>query len=351
MKKHKRPTIFDLVDYTGISRGTISRAFNNQPGINAQTRETILRAAREIGYMPHNGARMMKLGRTRRWGLLLPHLHNAYYAELVDGLNYETRARGVTLLLGLSNHDKQREADLIGQWTAGETDGLILDQGHYHANPKMFEQLKARGTAMVFLHGRPIPGYDFVRYEFFDSVLRILGQLDALGHTRIGYVGQDFPFCRQTARFQAYARFHESLGRPLDESLICFGEDGAVGGMNALRKWVNADNLPTAVMCCDDIIACGLMQAAREAGLRVSEDLSVTGVDDIAESARIGLTTIRTDRMATSRAICDLLDARLTNFDAPIQVRSITSELILRDSVGKARSQKKLVTGPRPRAS
>ena len=119
----KRPTIFDLVDYTGVSRGTISRAFNNQPGINARTREKVLKAAKEIGYIPHNGARMMKLGRTSRWGFLVPHLHNPYYAELVEELNIETQENGITLLVGISNNNKQRESEMILQWTAGETDG------------------------------------------------------------------------------------------------------------------------------------------------------------------------------------------------------------------------------------
>jgi len=340
MKKRSRPNIFDLARVTGISRGTISRAFNNKPGINAKTQEKILKAAKEIGYTPHNGARMMKLGRTGRWGLLLPHLQNPYYAELVEVLNSHANALGTMILLGLSNHDKDREANLIMQWTAGETDGLILDQAHYHANPQLFEQLKAREIPMVFLHGTPIPGFDFVRYQLYDSVLRIMNQLDALGHSEIGYVGQSFAFCRKTARFRAYADFHKSKGRKLNEDLIHFGEDGAQGGINAFRAWHSQGKLPTAVVCCDDIIACGVVQGARSSGLQIPRDISVTGVDDIAESARLGLTTIRTDRNATARAIFELLESRRENFDRPAEVREIPSELIMRDSFGKPRLAK-----------
>jgi DNA-binding LacI/PurR family transcriptional regulator len=337
MKKRSRPTIFDLARRTGLSRGTISRAFNNQPGISSKTQEKILRIAKEIGYSPHNGARMMKLGRTKRWGLLLPHLQNPYYSELVEALNTHAQAQETVILLGLSNHDKDRESNLITQWTAGETDGLILDQSHYHSNPELFEQLKAREVPIVFLHGRPIPGFDFVRYQLFDSFTRILNQADALGHTEIGYVGQEFAFCRKTARFRAYVEFHESRGREVSERLIHFGEDGARGGSNAWRAWQSSGNLPTAVVCCDDIIACGVVQAARSSGLQIPRDLSVTGVDDIAEAARQGLTTIFTNRDATAKAIFELLERRLASFDAPPEVREIPSELIMRDSLGRPR--------------
>ena len=337
MKKHSRPTIFDLVDHTGISRGSISRAFNNQAGIKPSTKEKILRAAREIGYIPHNGARMMKLGRTSRWAILVPHLRNPYYAELVESLNHEAEKIGVTLLVGISNNDKKREAELILQWTAGEVDGLVLDQSHFHDNPTMFEQLKARGIAMVFLHGNPIPGFDFVRYDLFESVSRVMTHYLALGHTRIGYAAQNFPACRKTSRFRAYSGHAAAKGEKTDEALIYFGEDGAEGGTNAFRKWAALRDPPTAVFCADDIIACGVMHAARVAGWSIPKDLSVAGVDDIAEGVRAGLTTVRTIRAQTAKAICELLELRRENFDRDTEVRSIPAELILRDSVARPR--------------
>ena len=329
----KRPTIFDLADYTGVSRGTISRAFNNQPGINSRTREKVLKAAREIGYIPHNGARMMKLGRTSRWAFLVPHLHNPYYAELVEALNLETQENGITLLVGISNNNKQRESEMILQWTAGETDGLILDQSHYHDNPPMFEQLKARGISMIFLHGNPIPGFDFVRYEFFESVTRVMSLYEQMGHTRIGYAGQKFPGCRETARFRAYEKHSTAKGKRLDESLIYFGDDGAQGGINAFRYWSALKEPPTAVFCADDSVACGVIHATRIAGWSIPKDLSIVGVDDIAESARVGLTTIGTSRAKTAKTVFDLLRLRSADFEKPPEVHSIPSELILRDSI------------------
>ncbi len=334
----KRVTIFDLAEYTGVSRGTISRAFNDQPGINAKTRERVMKAARKIGYQPHNGARMMKLSRKGRWGLLLPHLRNPYYAELVEALNLEARLRRTTILLGLSLLEEDTIA-IIEQWTAGETDGLIIDQSYYRQSPEFFDRMRERGQPMVFLHGSPLPGVDCIRYDLYSSFIRNLKALFALGHRRIAYVGQDFEGCRRTGRFQAYSDFHKQNEWELSEDLICFGEDGHVGGLRAWEKLARLSSRPTAVVCGDDIIALGLIQGVRAQGLSVPGDVSVGGVDNIAEAERMGLTTIRTDRGETGRAILDMLEKRIAEPDLPPQVTTIPSSLVLRDSEGAARSE------------
>lgn len=344
-KRPKRATILDLAAFTGVSRGTISRAFNNQAGINPQTRDKILKAARKIGYQPHNGARMMKLSRKGRWGLLLPHLRNPYYSELVEALNRVARSRHTTLLLGLSLEENESLA-MIEQWTAGETDGLIMDQSYYRQNPAFFDQLREQGQPMVFLHGKPIPGFDFVGYELYGSFFRNMKTLAALGHRRIAYVGQAFEGCRSTGRYTAYSAFHVQNKWPLQEELVFFGEDGHVGGLKAWGHFVTLPEPPTAVVCGDDIIACGLIQGIRSHGMEIPGHVSVSGVDDIAEAERLGLTTIHTDRDETSRAIMDILERRIADPTLPPQVSIITSSLILRDSEGAPRTEA-LIRGAR----
>lgn len=334
-EKLKRPNIFDLVKHTGLSRGTISRAFNNQPGINAATREAVLKAAREIGYQPHSAARLMKLSRKGRWALLVPHLKNPYYAELAEAMNKEARARRTTLLFGFALADEDAEA-VIEQW-AGETDGIVADQSYHRTHVALFERLRARGLAIVLLHGAPIPGYDFLRYDLYGSFKRNVRHLIALGHERIAFVGQDFPGCRQTSRFRAYSDAHQEAGLTVREELLCFGEDGHLGGIAAWQRCSALPEPPTAAVCADDIVACGVVQAARAQGLQIPRDLSVSGSDDIAEAERLALTTIHTDRAQTSATIIDLLERRLADPSVPPQVVMIPSQLIMRDSVSAPR--------------
>lgn len=338
-KERKRPTIFDLVNFTGISRGTISRAFNNQSGINPQTKEKVLRAARKIGYQPHGGARMMKLVRKGRWGILLPHLRNPYYSELVEALNREAHRRQSSLLLGLSLTGNELQ-DLLDQWSAGETDGLIVDQSFYFPHKPLFNRLKEWGHPVVFLHGAPIPGFDFVRYEFAEAFTRNLRTLSGLGHKRIAFVGQAFDGCRETGRFKAYSKFLRQIGLELREDWIYFGEDGHLGGIRAWQHFHSLPESPTAVVCGDDIIACGVIQAVRQSGFLVPRDLSVSGVDNIAEADRLGLTTIHTDRDMTSVAVLDLLERRMEEPTLAPQVISMPCTLILRDSQDVPRAQR-----------
>lgn len=327
----KRPTIFDLAKEAGVSRGTISRAFNNQPGISPQTRERVLRAARKIGYQPHGGARMMKLRRKGRWGVLLPHFSNPYYAELAEALSREAHRRQRSVLLGLAVEGEDLQ-NLVDQWSAGETDGIVADQSFFFPNKALFERLREWGHPVVFLHGPPIGGFDFVRYELYEGFLRNLRVLDGLGHRRVAFVGQDFDGCRQTSRFRAYRDFLTSRGREVVEDVIFFGEDGPGGGLRAWERFRSLPEPPTAIVCCNDITACGVIQGVRQSGWTVPGDVSVSGVDDIGEAERIGLTTIRTDRAATAAAILDLLERRLREPGLPPQVASLPGALILRDS-------------------
>jgi LacI family transcriptional regulator len=282
---------------------------------------------------------MMKLTRKGRWGLLLPHLRNPYYSELVEALSREARFRKTTLLLSLSLGDEDAR-DVVEQWTAGETDGIILDQSYYRQSPEYFEMLRKRGIAMVFLHGRPIPGFDFVHYQLHENSLRNVRHLGALGHLRIAFVGQEFAGCNETGRYRAFADYHKETGHEIDEKLVVFGDDGYLGGRSAWQRLSRLKKPPTAVVCADDIIACGVMHAAHAQGLRIPRDLSVTGVDDIAEAERGALTTIHTSREDAAKAMLELLENRLADRSLPPQIAAIPSVLILRDSVGAPRAEK-----------
>lgn len=334
--KIKRPTIFDLERFTGFSRGTISRAFNESSEINPKTREIIMKGAAEIGYSPHPGARKMKLGRTQRWGLLLPHLQNPYYPELAECLDREARLRKTAVMLGLSHYDTTLEADIVRHWAAGETDGMVIDRANSDFNGELFEQLRARGLPLVFLHDRPSDDYDLVVSDSGGCFDRATRHLLALGHRRIAYFGQNIATARMTTAFTKYQSILDSMNL-FDEDLVYLGDYESKSTVAALEHWLGLASPPTAVVCFSDIYACGIIHAARVSGLSVPRDLSVVGRDDIAEAARLGLTTIRNDRAAIAREAFVLLERRLKNPDARSERRATPCELIMRDSMAAPR--------------
>jgi LacI family transcriptional regulator len=319
-----------------VSTGTISRAFNTSPGnrINAVTRDRILKKAREIGYAPHSGARAMIHGRARRWGLLLPHLYNPRYAELMDHLDREARQRSTVLLLGLSRFDPQLEADLLLHWASGEADGIITDCGASHT---VYEVLRKRRYPVVFLFGRPSPQFNLVDVDTMRSFRDLPEKMIAAGHRRLGFIGQYFTDCRLHPSFLGYAGALEARGWALNEEHIHFAAHDYVAAAEAWQRWRTSKTRPTAVLCFNDVIACNLIQNARNDGLDVPRDLSVTGSDDIPAAADYHLTTIRTDPAQIAREVFALLERKPSS---KAEVRMIQSRVVQRESIGPVNRKK-----------
>jgi LacI family transcriptional regulator len=305
--KHDRPTILDLARLTGISTSTISRAFNRSPEnrINPETKEKILRKAREIGYSPHSGARAMIQGRTGRWGLLLPHLDNPRYVQIMDQLDRQAHARSGRLLLGLSRFNPAVEAELALHWGSGETDGIIADSC---IDPKVFEQLRRRRFPLVFLYGRPSPRFNMVTIRAAEAFVELMRKMFQAGHRRIGFLSWQFPAARLHAAFRAYRQVLREEGLAEDPNLIFFGSEDYRAGGEAWQRWRKLKSRPTAVLCFNDVIAISLIEAAENDGCRLPGDLSVTGADDIAMAARYRLTTIQADVGEMARQVFELLE-------------------------------------------
>lgn len=335
MKAVNRPTILDLEKATGFSRGTISRAFNNRSEVSAKSREIIVRKAKEIGYVPNPRARSLSLGTTGRWGLLLPHLRNPFHADLMECLDVEAQRRHTLLLVGLSHHDHDHEMRLMHHWASGETDGIIIAQLIQNIDPQVFELIRSGQFPAVFLYGRPSSECDMVRTETTISYERAMNHLLNSGHQRIAYLGLDY--CGDPINFVVYKKILAEAQIPLDQRLIRFCSNDSVSVSHALAEWLDLENPPTAVLCFNDIVACWLIHMGRSRGLRIPEDLSIIGGDDIAEAGRIGLTTIRTDASLIAQGVFDLLDHPRKEGE-PGRVCSVLSDMITRDTVAPPRN-------------
>jgi DNA-binding LacI/PurR family transcriptional regulator len=328
----KRPNIFDLEKISGFSRSTISRAFNPGSVIRESTREQIMKVAQEIGYSPHAGARTIRSKRMNRWGLLVPHLQNPYYADLVEACDQEARRRGTTLVLGLSHYDSVLINDLLRRWAGGETDGLILDSPRWEENGALMEKLRERHVPIVCLHFAP-PSYHLIKKWLEASFRLAMQQLLELGHRRIAYLGQAHETAFETDGYLAYRTALYEHGIPLQPDYLYFGSYGRKGGVEAWQKWRGLAARPTAVLAFNDVMACGLWRAAQLDGYVIPRDLSIIGNDDISEASQTGLSTIRHDQEAFVREIFDVLEAVRLQPDLPTQIRRLPTDLVSRRSV------------------
>lgn len=336
----QRPTIFDLERYTGFSRSTISRAFNPEASVKKATRERIIEAADKIGFSRHPGARMIRMKRSFRWGLLLPHLENPEYAEMVEALDAEARRHGTNLILGLTHYDSKIESTFLRHWAAGEADGVICNVISWEENGSLCRQLKERRYPFYALYKGP-EDVSLICKDDYDTFCLALRTMIGLGHRRIAFVGLAIPGVRSANAFRAYRDELKAHGIPWDESLIFEGPNNRDAGMQAWKQMKQMPDAPTAVMAFNDILASGVWIGAHVDGLSVPKHLSLMGNDNIPEARLMGLTSIRYDRASFARQVIDGLEAMRTNPDRPRDVISLSTELVMRASVGSPADRSK----------
>jgi LacI family transcriptional regulator len=330
----KRLTIYDVARITGFSRGSISRAFTNSPYIKAETREKILRAAREIGYQPHPGARLIKAERTKRWGILLPDFTNPYYAKLFEAFDIEAQRHETFLQLGLFHYNPKITDTLATFWSSGEVDGLVVDCGA--PDGTKFARTKELGVPVIFLHGRPTEDFDWLAFDRSTAASNALQSLQALGHRRIAYVGMIAPHSNIASPYVLWQEWCAKMGIKDLSGLHVFVPNSSDGGEHAWSELRSRGERFTAVIAYNDIIACGLIQAARQDGIQIPHDLSVVGSDDIDEGRRLGLTTLRHDLLRAAMLCLRQLENRRQGDDRPPVALTVESEYVMRRSVGPA---------------
>ncbi|WOO40323.1 LacI family DNA-binding transcriptional regulator [Rubellicoccus peritrichatus] len=339
MKSEKRPTLQDLIKKTGFSHGAISRAFNGQKGISDGTRALILKTAREIGYHPNSSARNFKRGYSGRIGIILPNLRNTNYAELYEQLDYVISQAGLSSVLALTHDDMKREMDIILHWSAGETDALILNPIRASENLDLYKKVHSWGYPLFFLYGIPGSDFDGIGFNYRNSLSKALKYLRDVGHRKVAYVGQIPLGAKPRGKYGILLEKLPEFDMEFDEKHSIFDATGDAAGPVALDRWNGMGSRPTAVVAYNDHTAGSLYYEALYRGMKVPEDFSLLGSDDVAEAKLIGLTTIRSDRTKIASEIFSMLQFRMKNPEDPPLQRALHCELVTRDSLGPAPKQ------------
>jgi LacI family transcriptional regulator len=332
----QRPSLVDLVRKTGFSHGTISRALNGRYGVNAETREKILKVAREIGYSANSSARSFKTGKTGRWGLLLPNLLNPYYAELLEYLDGHIRDRQQIPYSALSHTSVEKEREILRQWSAGEVDAVIVDFPVETENQRLLVTLQSWDIPVFTLHTNGTEKFDSLTYDYRQPQERALHYLLELGHRSIGFVGYASPDSRSSRYFQDYANFMRRQDLPIRPRDLLFIAPGQEAGREMWLHWLTPADRPTALVCFDDSIALSIISQCQARRVRIPDDLSLLGRDGVQLSACVGLSTLQTNRAEAAGKIVKAVQDRLQEPSRPIENLVLPAELIMRTSVGRA---------------
>jgi LacI family transcriptional regulator len=338
-------TLADIARELGISKMTVSRAINNHPEINAETRERVLAVARRMKYQPNQYARALATSRSNLLGMVVPDLMHSYFAEILRGVETVARPANLQILVCNTYEDAAKEiAEVEALWQ--RTDGLIVASALPPEQAQPYRKLLKDGLKLALVDRK----LDALRCPTVTADNVLVGQmatehLISLGHRRIGHLGGASASVakeRLEGYRQALAK-HKLRDEPGLVRECGFLEDQ---GYEAMRAWIAEGNFPEAIFAANDPAAIGAIQALTEAHLRVGRDVAIVGAGNIhyGDMLSVPLTTIGWSTTEMGEQAARLLLGLIEGEAAPQTAQSVTlaPQLIVRSSSGGATKSRKV---------
>lgn len=280
----KRPTIADIAQAAGVSKGAVSYALNGKSGVSAQTRERILEIAERLGWHPSSAARALSEGRSGAIGLVVDRPAwvlgiEPFFMQLISGIEEELSGTGTALLLQVTDDAQAEAATYRRWWGERRVDGVILVDLR-HDDPRLALVQDLELPAVVVGHAGGIAGVPSLWIEDGAAVHETLDYLVALGHRRIARVAGPARFVHTQERTDAFIEATHRLG--LDEVSTVHADYSGEDGARATRRLLSDARRPTAVVYDNDVMAVAALSVAQEMGVAVPAALSLVAWDDSA---------------------------------------------------------------------
>jgi LacI family transcriptional regulator len=337
----KRPTLADVARLVGVSTATISYVVNEQShgkvAISEETRRRVLEGIEKLGYQPDARARSLRAGANELIGLLIPDMQNPHYWSIVEGVEDEAHKAGYELLLSSTSLSQQRERQALDALSRRRIDALVVVPSFPDQSKEPLEMLAARSYPVVTV-GSGMIATDSVITSYEVQTRQLMTHLFSLGHSRIGFVfGVGSPTLG-VDRLDTYKRSFGDVGLAFDERLVEYCGVTIQDGYRAAHCLLASAPPPTALLVVNDLLAIGVLLAARERGLEIPADLSVASFDDIDAAAYLNppLTTVRAHAREIGREAARLALTRINDRALPTQQAFVDAQLILRASTGPA---------------
>ncbi len=334
-------TIRDVARASNVSIATVSRVFNQSPLVSEDTRQRVVAAASRLGYWPNGIARSLITNRTHTLGLLLPDLHGEFFSEVIHGVDLKARERGFHLLVSRSSSSAEELTDAL-RAMRGRVDGLIVMAPDVDASRAL--RSAAGNVPIVLLNPEvELPGSDTVGIDNLHGAATIVHHLIDLGNRRIATItgpGQNID-ARQ--RLDGYRAALREAGLAPDPDLEFHGDFTERSGYEAARAILRQRSGATAIFVANDHMAIGVIGALQEAGMRVPDDIAVTGFDDIPMARYLTppLTTMHVNMLQIGeRAVELLVDPERVAGPPEGRHEVLPTTLVVRESCGARRPRR-----------
>lgn len=328
-------TMKDIARLAGVSTSTVSHVINKSRYVSDEIAERVNKAAQDLNYAPSALARSLKMNRTRTIGMLVTTSTNPFFGEVVKGVERSCYHKGYNLILCNTEGDSQRMQASINTLLQKRVDGLLLMCSTLEGERiDVFERYP--DIPVVVMDWGPML---FPSDKIQDNSLRggyiAANYLIECGHKEIGCITG--PLIRHQAqmRYEGYKRAVLEAGLDIYPNWIVESDFECEGGYEAFNKMLAKGPLPSAIFVSNDMMAMGVINAANEKGIRIPEDLSLMGYDDIhiARFMSPALTTIHQPKYRLGKAAVDTLLARLDNEALEPQIVQLEPTLVVRKSI------------------
>lgn len=326
-------TIMEVANHTNVSYSTVSRVINNDPHVSPETRDRVLASIRELGYTVNRQAQSLARGRSHIVGVLVPDLGTGYIGEIIRGIDAELDIADYDIMLYTTHRQEAKEAGIVATLSQGIAEGVLIILPR---NPAAYlDGLEAKGTPYVLIDHQGIndkgPAVGATNWQ---GAYNATEHLIQLGHSRIGFIAGTMDLGAARDRLDGFRSALMAHHIPYDEQMLYYGDfrqpDGYVGG----NQLLDLPEPPTAIFASNDVMAMGVMDAVRNRGLRIPDDVSVVGFDDIPQAAmlRPALTTVRQPLEMMGRVATQMLLNLLNGSIKDPKRIELPTQLILRDS-------------------
>ncbi len=333
--------IREIAKRARVSTATVSRTINHVPTVDPQLAKRVWKAIDELGFFVNTQARALVSGRTRIFGLVVSEITNPFFPEIVQSFEDIAVQNNYEILLTSTVHDPKRMETAVRRMIERRVEGVaVLTFGMEDA---LLEHLRYRKVPLVFVDvGPALPRVCNIRINYQQGIQQAVQHLAALRHERIAFITGPLDLKSAVARRDAFTQCTKEIGIETDETLIVEGDHTMGGGIRGLAKLAEMPDRPTAILCSNDMTAIGVMREAYDLGIRVPDELSVVGFDDVrlAQFMTPPLTTIQMSQTELAkiafRALLNEVEAETPSLQGTEY--ELNTSLVLRKSTALASS-------------
>jgi len=323
-----KPDIRTVAALAKVSIATVSRTINSSPAVSEKLSKRVWQAIEQLNYYPNTHARSLVSGRSRIFGIIVENITNPFFPELISSFEEIAVANGYEILVSSTNINSasqltscvrrmlERKVEGVAVLTFGSEES-VLDQLSIHDMPVVLAEFRLND-----------PNISTIILDYSAGIHQAVAHLVALGHTRIGFLAGPHQLHSAITRLDAFRQTMRESNLEVHQDWIIECDHTLKGGVVGFEKLMALKSRPTALICSNDMTAIGVQRGVHNAGLRIPDDLSLIGLDDIdfAEFTLPPLTTIRLSRQELAKAAFDALIQQVEHASTPANSKPVQRE-------------------------